>query len=106
MGLSPSFGLLRGRAVVMLEHEDRPGGAVKSAHDILSGFVHDPCAWFLPLTAPLRRRCARCDRAPGWSIRPSRWRIRSWMAPRLRRTTTWRHPSAAYVAGALRAPRR
>lgn len=51
-GLVAAVRLARaGCEVVVLEHEDRPGGAVKSAHDTLPGFVHDRCAGFLPLTA-------------------------------------------------------
>jgi phytoene dehydrogenase-like protein len=37
--------------VMVLERDERPGGAVKSAYDTLPGFVHDRCAGFLPLTA-------------------------------------------------------
>jgi len=39
-----------GLEVVVLEHGDRPGGAVKTAQDTLPGFLHDRCAGFLPLT--------------------------------------------------------
>src|SRR3954447_18596032 len=39
-----------GLDVTVLEHADRPGGAVSSGEDTLPGFVHDRCAGFLPLT--------------------------------------------------------
>ena len=39
-----------GIPVTVLEHSERPGGAVASGADTLPGFVHDHCAGFLPLT--------------------------------------------------------
>jgi phytoene dehydrogenase-like protein len=39
-----------GVPVLVLEHAERPGGALTSVGDTLPGFVHDHCAGFLPLT--------------------------------------------------------
>ena len=39
-----------GIPVTVLEHSERPGGAVGSGADTLPGFVHDHCAGFFPLT--------------------------------------------------------
>jgi phytoene dehydrogenase-like protein len=39
-----------GFAVTVLEQAELPGGAVSSHTDTLSGFVHDRCAGFFPLT--------------------------------------------------------
>jgi phytoene dehydrogenase-like protein len=39
-----------GLEVIVVEQAELPGGATRSAHDTLPGFVHDRCAGFLPLT--------------------------------------------------------
>jgi phytoene dehydrogenase-like protein len=85
-----------GCEVVVFEHEERPGGAVKSANDTLPGFVHDRCAGFLALTAasPAFAGLDVRERLE-WVIRPSRWRIRSWMTRRSRCTATWRRRVAS-----------